>query len=427
MSERARDLVRKSAWFFEAKDYAKAEAAARRALMIAPGFAAAHHAQGVALIFMKRFTDAEVALRRAIAIQPPGAFARYQLALMLRDTDRLEEAEREFRTLLDLELPAEVNREDVSIALGMLLLSQGRDAEGWRYYEARHPPEEIRLAEASGEASQPVEKGTFPRWAGEDLAGKSIVLWPEQGFGDLILFARYAPLLARRAARVTMVVSAPLRDLMSTLPGVDVLVIGEPVRDPSFDYWIPIGSVPLFLPADRGPAGVPYLHADPARVEKWRRRLPEGPRIGLGWKGSAEFPYDADRSIELAQLRPLWRAANATFISLQKGRDETIRAPLDQPMLQLGADIADFADVAAIVAQLDLVISTDTALVHVVGALARPGWVLLPRFHLDWRWQRSGERSPWYPSLRLFRQPKDFAASIDAAAAALSEHFSNRR
>jgi tetratricopeptide (TPR) repeat protein len=430
MNERAHEFVRKSAWFHEAKDYAKAEAAARRALKIMPGLAAAHEARGIALMFMKRFTDAELELRRAIALQPPGVSARYRLALVLRVTDRLNEAEREFRALLDLgplldtHLPAaRLTRQDVSIALGQLLLSQGRYTEGWRYYETRHPPEVLRFGTASDEPLRAEEHGAFPRWAGEDLVGKSILLWPEQGFGDMIYFARYAPLLAQRGARVTMVVSSSLHDLISTLPSVEVLIFDKPIRNPRFDYWIQIGSVPLFLPADTVPADVPYFRADPARLEKWRHRLPAGPRIGLNWKGSAQFLYDAERSMELEQLRPLWRASNASFISLQKGRDETIRAPADQPMLQLGAEIADFADVAAIVSQLDLVISTDTALVHLVGALARPGWVLLPRFHRDWRWLNTGERSPWYPSLRLFGQSEDFkwSAPVEAVATALSQ------
>ena len=230
-------------------------------------------------------------------------------------------------------------------------------------------------------------------------------------------------MLAERGAKVTVVANPALRELLSTLPGVHAVTGGEPIPDARFDYWIPVCSVPLILGADQIPENVPYLRADPAKVEKWRRRLPGGVRIGLGWKGSASNLNDAERSLELAQLRPLWSAgAQATFVSLQKDRDEAIPVPPDQPMIQLGADIKDFSDIAAIVAQIELVISVETSLAHVVGALGRPGWVLLPRFQVDWRWLRTGDHSPWYPSLRLFRQGNDFAWSrpIQAAAAALA-------
>ena len=175
MHEQADGLVQKSLWLFEARDYSNAEREARRALRLAPAFAAAHQARGLAVLYLQRLPEAEQAFRRAHATAPPGVRSRFYLAAVLRETDRPDEAEGEFKALLDLPLPADLPRAEIARRLGSLLLSRGRFAEGWRYYEERRAGE---------------EPGAFPRWSGEDLAGKSIVLWPEQGYGDIVQFAR---------------------------------------------------------------------------------------------------------------------------------------------------------------------------------------------------------------------------------------------
>ena len=313
--------------------------------------------------------------------------------------------------------------------LGMLLLSLARYAEGWPYYEARY---DTRL-----EAKWiPLPELPFPQWAGEPLRGKSILLWPEQGFGDEIQFVRYAPMLkARGASSVSLVCKPPLKDLLKTAAGVDrVLASGEPV--PPHDYWSFLLSVPLRVGTTLGsiPNSLPYLGANVHCVHYWRDHLPtEGFKVGLVWRGAADHKNDANRSLpDLAALAPLWAIPGIRFVSLQKGSgaQEAISPPAGQPILALGHEIRDFADTAAIVAQLELVICVDTAIAHLAGALGKPCWVLLPAIGCDWRWLHERTDSPWYPDpgvMRLFRQALggSWRETIAEVAQALREWVKN--
>jgi hypothetical protein len=237
------------------------------------------------------------------------------------------------------------------------------------------------------------------------LAGKSLLVWQEQGLGDEIQFCRYLPLLKEQgAARITQICKAPLKSLMGTLEGVDtVMTCDETSNVATHDYWIRLLSIPLYCKTDLAgiPARIPYLHASPDRMAHWSGRLPQsGFRVGLVWKGSGKHPNESNRSLQgLAALAPLWSVPGVKFVSLQKGlgEDEGKNPPNEQPLVHLGSEIADFADVAAIVAQLDLVITIDTAVAHLAGALAKPCWVLLPASRTDWRWLHERQDSPWYP------------------------------
>jgi hypothetical protein len=221
--------------------------------------------------------------------------------------------------------------------------------------------------------------------------------------------------------------SPSLKPLLETVACVDA-VITDAASIASHDYW----SFPLSLPLHFGttintiPNALPYLHALPERLEHWHDRLPnKGAKVGLVWKGSALHKNDAYRSLPgLTTLAPLWSVPGVTFVSLQKGQaeDEAVESAADQPLIHLGTDIVDFADTAAIVAQLDLVICVDTAIAHVAGALNKPCWALLPALGTDWRWLLERSDTPWYPgTMRLFRQakPGDWTETIRDVTKAL--------
>jgi hypothetical protein len=297
--------------------------------------------------------------------------------------------------------------------MAMARLALGEYAAGWPDYEARWRS-----------VNYPAPRGySQPLWDGRaDLAGKTILLYFEQGLGDTIQFARYVPLLAQRGARVVLETPKPLARLFRSLPGVASLpCAGDP--PPDFDFHAPLLSLPLAFQTtvDSIPASVPYLHAEPVKTEA---------SIGLCWAGNPSNPNDWNRSIPLADLVPLLEVPGGRFLSLQKilrkGDEEILagRANVDVESDRRGAD---FADTAALVTALDLVITVDTAVAHLAGALGRPVWVLLP-FSAHWAWLRERQDSPWYPTVRLFRQPcpGDWRSVINLASEALMGFIGGR-
>jgi ADP-heptose:LPS heptosyltransferase len=264
--------------------------------------------------------------------------------------------------------------------------------------------------------------------------GRSLLVTYEAGHGDVIQFCRYVPLLkAQGAMHITLLCHPALTGLMRSLHGLDaVCSFDEPLTSQHFDYWMPLMSAPHYLGtrADTVPTELPYLHAEPSLCAQWGKHLPTGaPRIGLVWKGNPQFENDADRSLaHLQTLAPLWTASGVDFVSLQKGEGEADVAErqAQQPLTDLGRRMQDFADAAAIVAQLDLVITVDTAMAHLAGALGKPCWLLLPWYMTDWRWGAEGVQSIWYPNvMRLFRQGPDgdWQPVIAEVALALRERF----
>ena len=396
-----------------------AEAAYRNALHLMPDSVDANNNLGLLLHEAGRLTEAEAAYQRALQIDPGYAFTYNNLGNLLKDSRRADPAEQAYRRALSLR----PDYADAQYNLGTLLLALGRYLEAWPnhefHYDARHKQTAHRI-------SHPV----FPEWRGESLAGKSLLIWPEHGFGDYIQFVRYVPLLKQRGAtRITLACAAPLRALLETVGGVDAVLTDLNAVGPH-DYWAFPMSLPMHFQTTLAnvPAAQPYLRALPDRVQRWRPRLPEGgPRVGLVWKGNAIHSNDTNRSLPgLTTLAPLWKVPGLHFVSLQKwrGEHEARQSPASLPLLELGVDIADFADSAAIVSQLDLVICVDTAIAHVAGALGKPCWVLLPALGTDWRWLMNRTDSPWYPQgMRLFRQsvPGDWNGTVDAVALALDE------
>jgi hypothetical protein len=249
---------------------------------------------------------------------------------------------------------------------------------------------------------------TQPLWLGQnEIAGKTVLLHAEQGFGDTIQFCRYVPLVTARSARVILEVQEPLRELMASLAGTTQVVPLDSVL-PDFDVQCPLLSLPLAFKTRLAtiPSAVPYLGAPSQAVMDWDTSLgpKRRPRIGLAWSGRPTHKNDHNRSIPLGALLPLLDI-DATFVSLQKDVRPADAKVLNErsDLLHFGDEIRDFADTAAIISNLDLVIAIDTSVVHLAGALAKPVWVLLP-FMPDWRWLLDRDDSPWYPTARLFRQ-----------------------
>ena len=367
--------------------------------------------------------EAETHYRRAIELAPASAAAHMNYGTLLANSGRDEEAEALLRHAIDLRPGYPL----ASFNLGCLRLAHGHFAEGWALREARCDlslPDRDLIASAV----------PFPQWQGEPLAGKRMLLWLEQGFGDGIQFCRYVALLKDRgAARITLICRQPLKRLMETLAGVDERILFEelPRPIPPHDYW----SLSLSLPFHCEPdphrlAFSPYLRATPERIARWAPRLPAtGLRIGLVWRGNFQHENDEERSLPgLEVLAPLWSVPGTAFISLQKGmgEDQAAHPPADQPLLHLGGELDDYAETAAVVAQLDLLICVDTSVAHLAGALGKPCWVLLPAYKTDWRWLRACADTPWYPSLRLFRQRQrgDWTPVLEEVRQALSDKAS---
>jgi Tfp pilus assembly protein PilF len=400
---------------------AEAEFHYRQAIALMPDHAQLYQNLGVLLLREKRFDDAEAAARAAVELAPELPSAWSQLGVLLACTHREAEAEACYRHALALD-PEHAR---ARFNLSYLMLRQARFEEGWRMLDARWQFDRFPQSFAC------------PFWEGEPLQGKSLVLGLEAGHGDMIHFCRYTAMLKERgAARVAVVCHPGLQRLFATLPGIDqVYALGDDVPPDGWDFW----TRPMRLPGLFGatlatmPAAIPYLTPVPESVAYWRRLLPQrGVRVGLAWKGNGNFENDADRSLpSLLTLAPLSAAAGALhFVSLQKGQgeEEALQPPAGMSLHAIGPQLRDFADTAAVIANLDLVISVDTAVAHLAGALGKPCWLLLPDYRCDWRWMKERTDSPWYPSMRLFRQPSGggWVPVVAEVAAALAD-FSARQ
>ncbi|MGX7707781.1 tetratricopeptide repeat protein [Methylobacterium sp. Gmos1] len=388
-------------------------AAYERAREAAPEAPEARLGVGIACALLGRFDAAEAALREALQLRPAFVEALSSLGDVLRNRGRLAEAEATLRSALALR-PHDA---DAAVHLGFVLLQAGRYAEGWRYHEARW------AASAWRGRRRPL---VCPPWRGEPLAGRRLLLHAEQGLGDTIQFARFAPLLAG-AARVRLAVPAALAELLrgSNLAQQGLEVIGPDADGATDDVALPLMSLPERLGiTETTIPSAPYLRADPEKTEAWRQRLsgPDGLRVGLVWAGDPAMAADPRRSLPLARLRPLAAVPGVRFVSLQIGPAARQIAQAGMPILDIAPDLADLSDTAAVIAALDLVIGVDTAVIHLAGALGRPTW-LLNRFDTCWRWGGTEAATPWYPSMRIFRQPEpgDWDSVITGVAAELEK------
>jgi tetratricopeptide (TPR) repeat protein len=379
----------------EMKRYAEALANYDRALSLSPDYTDAIYNRGNALHELGRYDEALACYDRVLQARPDDGNALNNRGKALKELNRYDEAlacsARALAALPD-NVVAHCNEASMRLLIGDL--PRGFAEYEWRWKKAD-------MAPAKREFPQPL-------WLGaEDISGKTILLHGEQGFGDAIQFCRYVPLVAARGARVILEVRPALVALMQGLAGASA-VIAKGDALPAFDLHCSLLSLPLAMGTtlETVPAQVPYLHASPGKCEEWSARLgaKTKPRVGLCWAGNATHERDRDRSMRLSDYGPLLDL-DATFVSLhQEVRAEDAAVLAARPdIVHFGEALKDFTDTAALVAALDLVISVDTSVAHLAGALAKPTWVMIT-YVPEWRWLLTREDSPWYPSVRLFRQ-----------------------
>jgi tetratricopeptide (TPR) repeat protein len=402
----------------ELKRFDEALASFGRALELKEAYAAAHYNRGNTLKQMSRPDEALASYDRAIVLDPRLAAAFNNRGLVLHELGRLDAAAASYRRALALE----PDNADAHWNLSLTLLLQGDFAAGWREYEWRWRRTEVR-------SDAPVHD--CPLWLGDDdLHGRTILLQAEQGLGDTIQFCRYVPRVAARGANVVLEVQPALVPLLGQVEGVDRL-IGRGESLPAYDCYCPLLSLPLaFKTGLADISGLPYLQVPSARRTAWQAILGErrAPRIGLVWSGSTGHQNDRNRSIPLTDYRRLLQRG-ISYHCLQKEirpADRTVLA--EHPEVRtFEAELQDFADTAALIEQMDLVITVDTSVAHLAGALGKEAWVLLP-FMPDWRWLLQRADSPWYDSVRLFRQPEagSWQSVLDEVAGMTAERFAGR-
>lgn len=388
--------------------------AAQRALASAPEDPEAHHALGVAHEHNRRSDLAVACFRRAIELDPSFAKAHEGLAVACEHLANFPEAIREYGAAATLDPETHSAR----MKLGMVRMLTGDLAGGWRDYESRIPwMDQLGV----------LQHFDRPRWNPASPDRPRLVVYGEQGLGDLMQFIRAMPMLKQRASRVIVSCKPEVAALAATAPGVDLVVPeGEPL--PDYDAWVPLLSVPWELGhiPHEVPVSVPYLRPPPVVAERWRQRLsalPAGLRVGLVWSGSPLHHNDHNRSIPLRTLGPLAEVPGVRWINLQKGPGsrQIVGSPFAGVILDWMDECGDYADTAGLVANLDLVIAVDTSACHLAGALGRRVWTLLP-YVPDWRWMLERETTPWYPTMRLWRQPSfgDWASVVERVKAALT-------
>lgn len=370
----------------------------REAVRLQPDFAEAHAGLAMALLDRGSFEEAIASCRRAIELRPGRSESHLTLGFILSEQGDREAALAAYQQAIELNpdnAEAHKNR-------SLVWLLQGKLAEGWAEYEWRWKCPEL-----------PERPFKQPLWDGLPLEGRTILLHAEQGLGDTIQFIRYAPLVRDRGGKVVVVGQRPLVGLLASCPGIERIVAQGDVL-PAFDVHAPLASLPRIFGTmlENVPTNIPYLAADALLVERWRQELApqRGFKIGIAWQGSANYRWDAKRSIRLEQFEPLARLPGVQLYSLQKGfgSEQIGQVASRFAIVDLGGRLdqttGPFLDTAAVMKNLDLVISSDTSIPHLAGALGVPVWLATP-FVPDWRWLLDRDDSPWYPSMRLFRQP----------------------
>jgi Tfp pilus assembly protein PilF len=369
----------------------------KKALEINPALTEVYMNIGLTLQEQGSLDEAVAWYEKAIQSKPDSAGAYFNMGNVLRQQGKVDASVNNFQEAVRLD-PDYV---EAHWNLALSLLLAGNLREGWKEYEWRWKAKDAVSLQ---------HNFVQPLWDGSDITGKRILLHTEQGFGDTIQFVRYAPLVAQKGADVMVYCQKELASLLQNIEGVkQVVAYGDPL--PPFDVHCHLLRLPLIFGTtlEDIPAQTPYLSADEALELEWKTRVGHdgaGLKVGLAWAGIPGHKNDRNRSSSLKEFLPLAQVQDAVFYSLQKGAAarEAADPPGGMKLLDYTEDLHDFSDTAALVRNLDLVISVDTAVAHLAGALAKPVWTLLP-FAPDWRWLVDREDSPWYPSMRLFRQP----------------------
>ena len=368
---------------------------------------------GIAFQENGQLDEAVPCYQKASRLAPDDAGIYNNLAFALQENRRPYEAIPYYRKALQLDPAYATAHWNLSLAL----LLTGNFREGWREYEWRWGTQYLAASRRNF---------TQPLWDGSDIRGRTILLHAEQGFGDTIQFIRYVPLVAERGAGIVFECCRELAALLRGVGGVgQVVVRGE--EPPAFDVHCPLLSLPSAFDTtiETIPSIIPYVAADAVLTEKWRAKIKKDDaeiKIGFAWAGNPGFKQNRYRNIPLERFLPLTEVPGVAFYSLQKGgeAEEAKNPPAGMKLFDHTEDISDFSDTAAFIENLDLIISVDTVIAHLAGALGKPVWTLLP-FSPEWRWLLDREDSPWYPTMRLFRQTSfgDWQSVIARAAAEL--------
>jgi tetratricopeptide (TPR) repeat protein len=389
----------------QTRRYGEAEHAYRRAVEIDPGHVDAHNSLGAVCRVLGRYSEAIRCYQRALALSPDNADAHNNLGNALKDVGDSAAADASFRRALEIRPgwpEAELNR-------SLSLLLDGQYERGFELYESRFRAGEKGVARVSSPIQERVQK--LERCDSAHLRGKRVVVWTEQGLGDSIMMMRYLPLFrSKKVSRLLVHCEPELARLMQCVKGVDEVITDLsdlPTR--SLDCHSPFMSFPWLFRTrlETVPNEVPYLRVPTDVLKAWERKTSNlaGWRVGLVWTGQPKLQDDRRRSVPLRSLRPLSSVAGVTFVSLQKGDGARELERSDGRIVDWMGDCTDLLDTAGLVQQLDLVIAVDTSVAHLAAALGKPVW-LLCRFESEWRWLRDREDSPWYPNVRIFRQPR---------------------
>jgi tetratricopeptide (TPR) repeat protein len=383
----------------------------QKALEIDPNYANAHNNLGVAFREKRKTDEAKVCFRKAIRLNPNHADAFNNLGSISNTNRQLDESIKYYQTAIRLD----PKHADAHYGLALSLLSLGNFKDGFKEHEWRWKSRDFlkyNCFHRPGDFSQPILSGI-------DIAGLTVMIYAEQGFGDTVQFIRYAPLVAQRGAKVIIECHKELASLLQTTEGVaQVIVQGEPI--PDFDIHCPLLTLPSVFDTsvENIPARIPYISVNSMLVQKWRDKMRHDKsklKVGLVWHGNPKHKNDRNRSIPFTCFSHLAKFTDITFYSLQKGEasEQTKNLPAGMRLRDLTEEIDDFSDTAALIENLDLTISVDTSVAHLAGALGRPVWTLIPS-DPDWRWMLNREDTPWYPAMRLFRQlsPGDWASVI---------------
>jgi Flp pilus assembly protein TadD len=397
------------------KQFDEAAIALQRAIQLDPASAPAHYNLGGVLLAQFEFARAIPAFQAAIALNPNWPDAHNNLGLAFRGVAKHHDALAAFKRALAL-------KPDYASAhwnLSWTLLILGDLKPGWLEFE-------WRTQCAAGSPPRPFHQ---PQWRGEDISNRTILLTSEQGFGDMIQMIRYAPLIAQRNAKVIAESPPELATLFQSAKGIEqVVTTGQPL--PHFDVHCPMMSLPLAFNTtlETIPANVPYLTPPQDKVAAWRDRIGASDnrlRVGLVWAGRPTQQFDRWRSAHLQDFAKLAQIKSARFFSLQKGpaAAEAASAPSEMNLTDWTSDLHDFADTAALIANLDLIIGIESAVTHLAGALAKPVWPILAHV-ADWRYMLNRSDSPWYATMNLFRQPAtgQWEPVINEVLAALQQH-----
>ena len=396
------------------EEWDHAQACFGQLLALAPEHAEAYNYMGVILKRKEYLAEAEACYREAVELKPDYAEAFHNMGNCLLRQEKYAEAEAAYLKAVELQPDLLKAR----FSLGIYYLLMGQREKGWKWYDARLDWKDSFHMD-------------IPIWQGESLAGRRILLFYEQGFGDMLHCLRYVPQIVRQAQEVTVWIQEPLARLLKEMkPAYKVCTSNRQLDAAQFDFACSIFSLPAKLPSLE--AAVPYLWAAPKNREAWYKKL--GPvakgrlKVGVVWAGNPEHSNDENRSSSFAEFRRLFAIPGVLWVNLQVGEEQKRFEEISdaERLFDTAGELTDFAETAGVIANLDLVIAVDTAVAHLAGAMGKPTWLLVP-YHPEWRWELKREDCFWYPTMRLFRQTVrgDWQEVLQRVAVALTEQVSS--